>query len=194
MARAATTSDSHFDPPRADMGAHWGWFVALGIALLIFGALALGNLVAATIASVLFVGALMIVGGIAQIVAAFRLRRWGGFFFWLISGVLYTGAGVLAFYNPMLAAQALTLLLALSLIVSGLFRIGSGMRSHPTGGWGWIVASGVVSILVGMIVVAGWPVNSLFMLGIVLAVDLTFQGVADIVFGIAIKSRRSALA
>lgn len=193
MARAATTSDTHFASPRVDLGPHWGWFVALGVALLILGVFALGNLIAATIASVLFVGALMIVAGLFQIAAAIRFRKWGGFALWLISGVIYTAAGALAFYNPMLAAQAFTLLLAFSLIVAGLFRIGSGVRSRPTSGWGWIVASGIVSILVGMVIVAGWPVNSLFMLGIVLAVDLIFQGVSDILFGIALKSRRSAL-
>ncbi len=192
MARAATPSDTHFDEPHLDIGSRWGWFVALGVVLLIFGMLALGNLVAATIASVLVIGALMIVGGIVQIVAAFRFRQWGGFLLWLISGLIYTAAGVFAFYNPMLAAKVLTLLLAISLIVSGLFRIGSGARSRPTSGWGWIVASGVVSILVGMIIVAGWPVTSLFMLGVVLAVDLTFQGIADIVFGVALKARASS--
>lgn len=192
MARVATASDTHFDERTFDFRPRWGWFVALGVALLVLGLLALGNLMAATIASVLFIGALMIVAGIAQIAAALRFRKWGGFLFWLVSGIIYTAAGAFAFYNPMLAAQALTLLLAFSLVVAGLFRIGSGVRSRPTNGWGWIVASGVVSILVGIIVVAGWPVSSLFMLGIVLAVDLIFQGVSDVAFGLALKSYRNA--
>lgn len=192
MARVATASDTHFDERTFDFRPRWGWFVALGVALLVLGLLALGNLMAATIASVLFIGALMIVAGIAQIAAALRFRKWGGFLFWLVSGIIYTAAGAFAFYNPMLAAQALTLLLAFSLVVAGLFRIGSGVRSRPTNGWGWIVASGVVSILVGIIVVAGWPVSSLFMLGIVLAVDLIFQGVSDVAFGLALKFYRNA--
>jgi uncharacterized membrane protein HdeD (DUF308 family) len=57
--------------------ASWGWFVALGIGLLILGIIAAANLLTATVASVLFVGVLMLIGGVAQIVLAFRVKTWG---------------------------------------------------------------------------------------------------------------------
>jgi uncharacterized membrane protein HdeD (DUF308 family) len=96
---------SRFDPASvtAELRSRWGWFVALGIVLLVLGFLAFGNLVIATVASVLYVGALMAVGAVAQIIHAFRVKRWGGFFFWLLSGLLYGAAGILAFLNPALA-------------------------------------------------------------------------------------------
>jgi hypothetical protein len=76
------------------------------------------------------------------------MKGWGGFFYWLLSGLLYGAAGVIAFIDPALAAVALTLVLAIALITSGILRIWMGIRRlRPAPGWGWVVASGVVSVL-----------------------------------------------
>jgi uncharacterized membrane protein HdeD (DUF308 family) len=156
----------------------------------VLGLLAFANLVMATVVSVLYVGVLMLIGAVAQIIHAFRVKRWGGFFFWLLSGLLYGAAGILAFYNPVLAAAALTLLLAAALIASGILRIVSSFRLRPETGWGWLLASGVITLIAGIVVAIGWPVNTLWLLGLVLAIDLTFQGVAAIAFGLALKASR----
>lgn len=183
--------------PGSDLGrletelrSRWGWFVALGVILCVLGFIAFGNLAVATAASVFFVGALMLVGAVAQIIHAFRVKRWGGFFFWLLSGLLYGAAGVLVFYNPALAAATLTLLLAIALVASGILRVWWSFRLRPETGWGWILASGIITALAGVVFALGWPVNSLWLLGMFLAIDLTFQGVAAIAFGMALKSSR----
>lgn len=168
----------------------WGWFVALGVGLLIFGGIAMANMFVATVASVFYVGAMMLVGGIIEIVHAFGVKTWSRFFYWLLSGLLYAVAGLLAFYNPLLAAGVLTLLFAAALIVAGLFRIWVGFSARPEKGWGWIVAGGVVTLITGLIVAAGWPVNSLWVLGLLLSIDLIFQGWSFIAFGLALKAHR----
>lgn len=175
---------------RAELGSKWGWFVALGLAFLVLGALAFWNLFTATVVSVVFVGVMMTIGAVVQVIHAFRVKKWGGFFFWLLSGVLYGVAGVLIFYNPLLGAAALTLLFACSLIASGIVRAWWSTRLRSRRGWGWISASGLITLLAGIIFLIGWPVNSLWLLGIVLAVDLTFQGVAAIAFGFELKAAR----
>src|SRR5690606_1143246 len=115
----------------------WGWWVALGVLLLIAGLLALGNLLIATAASVFFVGAMMIVGGIAEIVFAFSYwGRWGRFIMWLLLGALYLAAGVVTFRNPALATAVLTLVLAASLVAVGILKIGAGIASRPAEGPG----------------------------------------------------------
>ncbi len=95
----------------------------------------------------------------------------------------------MAFINPVLAAGVLTFLLAAALLGSGAFRIWLGFKSKPSAGWGWIVAGGVVTLLLGLIIAIKWPVNSLFVLGLFLAIDLIFQGWSFIAFGLGIKSR-----
>lgn len=181
----------HLSPGDSQVRSKWGWFVALGALLLFLGCVAFANLFAATLVSVLYVGIMMMIGGIIEIVHAFQVKRWGGFFFWLISGLIYAAAGVITFYNPLFAAAALTLLLAASLIVSGVIRAGSSFQLRPQSGWGWITASGVVTFLAGLVFLIGWPVNTLWLLGIVLAVDLTFQGVSAIACGLALRSGSS---
>jgi uncharacterized membrane protein HdeD (DUF308 family) len=178
------------EPVNPEARSQWGWFVVVGAALVVLGAIAFANLIAATLASVLFVGAMMTIGAVIQIVQAFRVKNWRGFLFWILGGALYGIAGVIAFYNPLLAAAALTLVLAFSLIVSGVLRAWLGLRLRAQAGWGWMVASGVITILAGIIFAAGWPANTLFLLGIVLAIDLIFQGVSSIGFGFALRTIR----
>lgn len=168
--------------------AQWGWLVAIGIGFLVLSALAFGNLLAATAASVFLVGILMLAGAVAQLVEAFQVRRWGRFFLLLLSAILYGIAGVLAFVNPTLAAAALTLLLAITLVVSGALRLGWGFTLRGIPGRGWIIASGIVSILVGIVFYASWPQNTPWLLGIFLAVDLALQGILLVAFGLGLRS------
>ncbi|MBC8716778.1 MULTISPECIES: HdeD family acid-resistance protein [Brucella/Ochrobactrum group] len=183
------TTQSNFNPAKlpAELTGKWGWFVALGVALIILGGIAFGNLVLATVVSVYYVGIMMLVAGIIEIIHAFGVKTWGSFFFWLLSGLLYAAAGIVAFTNPILAAGVLTFLLAAALIGAGLFRIWMGFKSKPAAGWGWIVAAGVITALAGLVIAIQWPVNSLFILGLFLAIDLIFQGWSFIAFGLGIK-------
>ncbi|AZO06728.1 HdeD family acid-resistance protein [Mesorhizobium sp. M2A.F.Ca.ET.037.01.1.1] len=165
----------------------WGWFVALGVLLLIFGGIAFGNLFIATVASVYVVGWLMLMAGIIEIIHAFGVKTWGRFFYWLLSGLLYAVAGFFAFDNPLLASAVLTLLLAIALIASGLLRSWVAFSHRPEQGWGWLLAAGIITILLGLMIAMGWPVNSLWVLGIFLAIDLVFQGWSFIAIGLALK-------
>lgn len=171
----------------SELRGKWGWFMALGVLLVAAGFIAAINLFAATIVSVYYVGALMLVGGIVQIIHAFGVRNWGGVAWWLLSGILYAAAGVVTFMNPLLASAILTLLIAATLLASGILRAWVGFQSRPGQGWGWIVAGGVITALAGIVIALGWPVNSLFILGIFLAFDLMFQGWGFIAFGLALR-------
>ncbi|MEO5325875.1 HdeD family acid-resistance protein [Mesorhizobium sp. CC13] len=172
----------------SEFRSKWGWFVALGIALLVLGVVAAANLLVATVASVYFVGTLMIVAGVVEIVHAFGVKGWGSFFLWLLGGALYIVAGYLAFINPLLASAILTLFLAASLVASGVMRIWMGIKGRSVlNSWGWIVAAGVVTVLAGLIIAAGWPVSSLVVLGTFLAIDLIFQGATYIAFGLGLR-------
>src|SRR5687767_15143712 len=117
----STASSSPATPPHslgsglANLRAKWGWIVALGVIYLIAGVLAFGSVFFATVVSVLFVGAMMIVAGVAEIINAFQFKTWGKFLFWLLLGALYVVAGFITFENPLLAAATLTLFLGVAL-------------------------------------------------------------------------------
>lgn len=163
-----------------------GWLIALGIVLIVLGVIASLNLVLATVASVYYVGVLMIMGGVAMLVQAFRARGWGQVALMVLIGILYVLAGVFAFLNPLLASGVLTLMIAAALIVAGVLRIVVALRERPRRNWGWVLAAGIVSALAGVVLFAGWPVNSLWVLGLILAVDLIFQGWAWLAMGLAL--------
>lgn len=165
----------------------WGWFVALGVALIMGGGIAFGNVMAATVASVYYVGMIMLAGGVLHLGQAFRVKKWENVFYWILSGSCYTVAGVFAFLNPLLASTMLTFLMAIALIVAGALRIWTGFRLRPLEGWGWIALGGLVTLLAGLVIAAGWPVNSLWILGLFLAIDLVMQGLALIAFGVLAK-------
>ena len=173
--------------PSSAMRNKWGWFVALGILLLICGGIALGNLFLATVASVYYVGMLMLIGGIVHLAHAFQVRGWEHILFWVLSGLLYTIAGVLAFANPLLASEALTLFLAIALLIAGTFRVWVGRKLKPERGWVWIVISGLATAAAGIAIAVGWPVNSLWILGLFLALDLIFQGWTLVAFGLVLR-------
>jgi uncharacterized membrane protein HdeD (DUF308 family) len=166
----------------------WGWFVALGIGELILGGIASTNLLAANLASVLFIGAAMLVGGIFQIVHAFSARGIRGLLYWLIGGIVYAAAGAVILYDPILGSLTLSLLAGVLLLVAGVLRAWAGFHSRPAAGWRWIVAAGVLTFFVGVILIAAWPAISLWLLGATLVVDLIFQGWGFIAFGVALRA------
>jgi len=188
-ANIGTPLPGRVDQTLEPLRVKWGWIVALGVVFLIAGLVALGSVVMATVASVAVVGAMMLVSGIAEIVNAFGVKTWGKFFLWALLGALYVVAGLVTFQNPLLAATVLTLMLAVALIVSGGLRIVLAMQMTEGTPWVWVALSGVITVLVGGMILAQWPVSSLFVLGIFLGIDLVFAGVGWIGMGLALKRR-----
>ncbi|HXX07686.1 MAG TPA: HdeD family acid-resistance protein [Pseudolabrys sp.] len=180
---AATHSLSGIEPLRAK----WGWIVALGVIYTVAGFIALGSVLMATVASVFIVGIMMLISGVAEVINAFQVKTWGKFLLWVLLGVLYIVAGFATFENPLLAAALLTLLLACTLIVSGIMRIILGFSMKRGMPRAWVALSGVVTLVLGLIILSHWPVSSLYILGLLLGVDLVFAGASWIGMGLSLR-------
>jgi uncharacterized membrane protein HdeD (DUF308 family) len=168
----------------------WGWIVALGVVFMIAGVIALGSVVMATETAVLVVGIMMIMAGVAEIVSAFNVKDWGKFAMWMLLGALYVAAGVLCFLNPLMAAATLTLFLGVALMIGGIVRIFLAWQMRGAGKpWGWVAASALITLLLGLMIVAKWPYSSLYTLGIFLGIDLIFIGSGWLSIGLALKKR-----
>jgi len=165
----------------------WGWIVALGVVSVIAGVIALATDIFATAIAVYVIGFMMLFSGATEIVAAFNAKDWSHRILWLLLGALYVFAGIICLQNPFAAATILTLLLGFALIIGGLVRIFLATRMRQGTPWGWVVFSGLISVLLGIIIVAHWPVSSFFVLGIFLGVDLIFIGSGWIAVGTALK-------
>jgi uncharacterized membrane protein HdeD (DUF308 family) len=171
----------------APLRAKWGWIVALGVVYVVAGVIALGSVVMATIAAVWVVGIMMIVAGVFEVIHSFQIKTWGRFLFWLLLGVLYVIAGLIAFWDALSFAIWLTLLLGAALVASGIVRIFLGFNMKGGTPWGWVVASGVITLLLGIIILVQWPYSGLFALGIILGVDLVFAGASWIGLGLGLR-------
>ncbi len=181
-------------PPNIGEAIHtlrgkWGWIVALGVFFVVAGFIALGSVVLATVVSVLYVGVMMLFAGIVEIISAFQMKTWGKFFLWILLGALYALAGFFVFDNPLLAAATLTLLLGAALVASGLVRIYLAFQMQQGAPWQWVAVSGVITTLLGVIILIHWPLSGLYVLGLFLGIDLIFAGVGWISVGMALRSR-----
>ena len=173
--------------PLDALRAKRGWIVALGIVYMIAGLVALGSIVMATVASVFIVGIMMLIAGVAEVISAFQVKTWGKFVLWLILGALYILAGFATFENPLLAAALLTLLLGVSLLASGIVRIVLAFSMKQGMPWIWVLVSGAITLLLGAVILAHWPVSSLYMLGLFLGIDLVFAGAGWIGIGLGLR-------
>jgi uncharacterized membrane protein HdeD (DUF308 family) len=184
LSNTMTGSPAHDTAP---LRAGSGWIIALGIVYVIVGFIALGSVMMATVASVFVVGVMMIIAGVAEVFNAFRIKTWGKFLVWALLGVLYIIAGFFAFENPLLAAAVLTLLLGASLVASGLVRLFLAFSMKRESPWIWVALSAVITLLLGGIILAHWPVSSVYTLGIFLGIDLIFAGTSWIGLGFGLR-------
>jgi uncharacterized membrane protein HdeD (DUF308 family) len=165
----------------------WGWFVALGIAQIVLGVIAWFDVVAFTIAGVVFIGAMLLVAGVLQIVHAFMDREWSAFLLNLLVGLLYVIGGFLLMAEPLQGSVVITILVSAALIIGGILRIVVAIQHRHMAGWGMMLASGIISLLVGLMLYATLPWSGLWVVGTLIAVELIVHGVSWLQFGLTLR-------
>jgi uncharacterized membrane protein HdeD (DUF308 family) len=175
------------------LSRNWGWLLAFGILMIILGVFAIGAPVVATIAFQVVLGWLLVIGGIAEAIHAFMAQSWRGFLFELLSAILYVVVGALLLFNPLLGAAALTLLLAVFLVVEGIFKIIMALRVRDHRGWGWLLASGILSLILGAMIWAQWPASGLWVIGLLVGIQLLFTGWSLVMLALAARAHRQGM-
>lgn len=156
---------------------NWGWLLALGIVSILLGTIGLYMTFGLTLATVLFFGALILVGGLLQLVHSFSATGWKSILAHVLIALLYIAAGILIIKDPVLASSVLTLVLAGILIAVGVIRISMAFQlKKAASGWYWPLLSGIVSILLGGMIVLQWPVSGLWVIGLFVAIELIVNG------------------
>lgn len=163
-------------PDSSDIRAHPKAFIALGVVSIVLGVVALLFPFAATLATELVIGAVLVAAGVAQVVQGLKLRAWDGWGMLVAGGALSTLVGLLLLFFPMTGVLSLTFILAAFFLAGGAVRAVSAFRMRPRDGWGWLFASGLLSVALGVIVLAQWPEAARWLLGLLLGVDLIFSG------------------
>lgn len=168
------------------IGKKWGWVFGLGVILLLLGLLALGSSVFVTLTTMVFIGSLMLIAGVLQSIHAIAMRNWSGFFLDLLAGVLNTVVGLMIIAHPGATAVALTLIIAILLILGGVFRIVAGFAVRYQNRW-WLILHGAISLLLAYSILSDWPMSGLWVVGTFVGIDLIFNGWSLIMLGLLLK-------
>lgn len=160
----AVDSGTLRDPVFGDLGLNWKWMLTLGILIALLGIAGLGMTYGLTLVSVLWFGVLAIIGGVAQVVQAFKSTGWKSVVAHVLVGLLYIGVGVLLVALPVQSAWWLTLFIGATFLVVGVLRLVIAFQARGGGSAAlWLGLSGVVSIALGVLIygVVGLPTPEL---------------------------------
>lgn len=124
--------------------------------------------------------------GISEIVNSFWAGRWSGMLMHLLIGILYVVVGFLIIDQPAEAAINITLVIAVFLIISGIFRMVFAVSERFTG-WGWVLLNGAVTLMMGMLIYKQWPASGLWVIGLFIGIDLIFNGWSWIMLAITVR-------
>ena len=169
-----------------------GWSLALGVLLVIAGVLALIFPVIAAVTAALYIGWFAIIAGIIAIVVAVKTRSEPQFGWRLAVGVLYVALGLLLVANPIAAAASLALLVGALMAASGVVEIMLAFRRRPHPGWGWLLANGILSIVLAILIAIGWPLGSLVLIGYLVGFQIITCGIARIALSNAARKAAAA--
>jgi len=161
-----------------------GLTIATGIIMMLMGLLAMGSPFIAGLSVAVMVGVVLIIGGIGQLVFAFRTSKQ---ILTIIFGVLTVIVGIYMLSNPSAALATLTVFLAAYLIVSGIFEAMMSFQVKPDKGWGWALFSGILSVLLGVMIWSQFPLSGAWAIGILVGVRLFFSGWTLLMFGFGVR-------
>ena len=154
----------------------WGWFLALGIVLILAGLAAIAFPFLSSIAAKVVLGWLFLIGGVMMIVHAFQAPGWGGFLWELLVGILYVVVGGYLAFFPLAGLLTLTIVIAALFIAEGVFEAIMAFRVRPHEGWVWLLLSGIAALAVGVIIAMGLPESAIWALGLLVGINLLFSG------------------
>ncbi len=165
----------------------WSRFLVLGILLTILGVVCVVQAPTATRFSILALGWVLVISAVLWLVNSFYAFSWHGFFLYLLNAIIRGVAGYLLIRHPNAGAEGITMLLAALFIVGGLFRaVGGTVIQFPR--WGWMVFSGLISVILGIYLMSIWQTASTFFVGLFIGIDLILDGAALAGFAAALHS------
>ena len=150
--------------------------VLLGLVMILAGFLILGDVMLVTVVSTIFIGWVSIFAGVFEIVHAFWTKGWGGFLWQVLLGILYIAFGAVLVGQPVASALILTYVLGMVLLISGIVRILLGISHWREAGW-IMLLSGIFGVLAGLVILTGFPMTGMWVLGFLLGVDLISHGI-----------------
>ncbi|WP_299472227.1 HdeD family acid-resistance protein [uncultured Roseibium sp.] len=175
---------------KAKIQENWGWFLALGVALVIGGIILIAAPLATSIAVTILIAAVLFIGGLVQIYNAFKTKGTSSFLWNLITGIVAVIGGILIYVNPIVGAFTLTLLLAAIFAAQGISQILLAFKLKPHEGWVWVLIAGVVSLGAGIMIWLDLPGSASWALGLIAGVSVLVNGWSYIAIALAARASK----
>jgi uncharacterized membrane protein HdeD (DUF308 family) len=170
------------------LAVHWEWPVALGVIVAILGLVAIWKATAATILYVRLLGLLALIGAAMVIGFSFTLSGyWTEFFVHVLWAMLIGLVGLILLLRPAASAEAITLMVAVYFLISGIMTMSFAIAGHVDNLWIY-VTEGLINLGLGVLLLAGWPITGLWAIGTFLGVDLLFKGSAIVALGLSLRA------
>jgi uncharacterized membrane protein HdeD (DUF308 family) len=164
-----------------------GWIVALGVVTVVAGVLAMGSPMASGLGIVVFIGIAMAIAGVARTIGAFSAGSFGQGTLAFIGGILTFGAGLILTARPGVGLATLTLMIGGYLLVDGISGAVLAFHVRPESGWGFMLFSAVMGVILGFLLLREWPLSGLWAIGTLVGVNLLFSGFSMISVGSAAR-------
>jgi len=164
-----------------------GWSIVLGILMILVGMIAILAPLIAGVVIVYVVAWTAIFNGGAQLVYGFRAHSGGRLVLEILLGLLYIVAGVFILTHPAGGLLALTLIIASFLLVYGVVALVLAFQMRPHTGWGWVLFDAIVTILLGALIWAHWPINSEWVVGTLVGISFIASGVSRLMLSLAVR-------
>lgn len=170
---------------------NWGLFFIWGLVLMATGFFAVSASAFTTLVSVMVLGFLLLFAGCIVLIDTFTfwLGRDHGFISHLLISILYIAAGIMLISNPVEGSVTITFMLGLIYSVLGILRLffSSAIRLPN---WGWTFTNGIITLLLGILILASWPASSLFIIGLFVGLDIFFSGLAYTMVAFALRGTK----
>jgi uncharacterized membrane protein HdeD (DUF308 family) len=167
---------------------HAGWALAVGVLMVIVGFVAIGSPFVTGVAVTISVGVMLLIGGVGQCVLAFRAGAFGRGLLIFLLGVVSIVAGIFLLSQPVAGLASITLLLAAYFLASGVLAVVAAFHLRPAQGWGFMLANGVVTLLLGLLIWRQWPVSGIWAVGVLFGIHLIVGGASLAAIASAVRN------
>ena len=171
-----------------------GWSIALSVLMIILGIIAMLAPWEFGIVVARIIGWVAIFNGVAQIIYGIRTHSGARTVLEVILGLIYVVAGIYLLMHPVGGLLALTLFLASFLIAYGVFALMLAFQMRPLQGWGWVLFNAIITILLGVLIWAHWPMNAEWVVGTLFGVSILVSGVTRLMVSMAFRRITAAAA
>ncbi len=158
-----------------------------GIVLIIFGIIAVATPAVAGKAVVMVIGALLLIAGVVQFVQGLRAESWSDKLLPLILGAIAALCGLGLLGEPWIGMKFIVLLLAIFFVLEGIWKIFVSFSFRPAPGWLFMLASGVLGLVLGLVIWRQWPVSGLWAVGVLVGVDLLMTGISMVALASTVR-------